>query len=433
MCMGMVFAGQGLSNTPNPEDRPAKISLDDAKRYAVTNNFKVKSVSEKVNAAVASKNRTHSSFYPKFGVAGGLDQYSAGETEEKTSVGYVYGSINLFNGFRDSYKSEMSALVEDKFQVELEQEKFRVELDVEEQFHRYLYFKDLITINNDSLALNQKHQKLVRKTKSMGQASETDLMEFDLKESIIRSELVSLEQGLETSRIHLKRLLGEEVGKQIEPVGALQHQHIKGNLMAYLDQIKTTSIPVKLAAKEQAISSLKAKSWRSKWLPSVDFEAQAGNLPLDLKLEGIDSRESSMRLLLVAKLELFSGMDTYWESRETDHLKNSAASELKHEILMSITEMEESYRKLKAIEKRVDLELNNVSKSKEYYESVLKEYQRGYKNSADLSGATDRYFEARARQVEFKFNFLQERLAFERSLGAPLKVEIIQEHKPEKQ
>ena len=87
--------------------------------------------------------------------------------------------------------------------------------------------------------------------------------------------------------------------------------------------------------------------------------------------------------------------------------------------------MEESFRELKSIEKRVDLELGNKVVSEKYYQAVLQEYKRGFKNSADLSEASDRLFEAKSRQINFKFEFLKQRLAFEKSYGAPIKVVVV--------
>ena len=258
-----------------------KISLRDAKRYAIQHNYKVQSFSESLDASRASVNRSRAKFYPSFGIAGGADHESSDENSETASIGYLYGNLNLFNGFKDMYRNDLAKLNSEISDIHLKREKFYIELEVEKQFHRYLYFQDLIAIKDRALKNNKKHQKLVARTKSMGQVSKTDVMEFDLKESVIQSELVSLRLGLEKARIQLRRLLGEEVGSKIEPVGNLQHQHVVGDLMTYLEKIKTHSIPVQLASKSHEMSTLEAKMWRSKWLPRIDFQARAGYLPLD--------------------------------------------------------------------------------------------------------------------------------------------------------
>jgi len=406
---------------------PTKIGIEEAKKFAVNNNYRVKSFLRKVDAFKASKSRSNSSFYPKIGIAGGARQEISGPQSDTTPVVYAYGNINLFNGFRDSYNSQIAELMTEKSWIELERIKFLVELDVEEQFHRFLYFRDLINVQNEALSLNGNHQRLVKKTQSTGMASNTDVMEFDLKESALRSDMIALNQGLETARINLKRLLGEEIGSKIEPVGKLQHQHIEGELMTYLSNIKKHSIPIKLASKEHAVAVVNAKKWRSKWMPTIDFEAQAGMLDQDVTPEDGNRSTSSVSFQLVAKLELFSGMEAYWQRRETEALTGSSVSELKNEILTSISEMEQSYRELKSIEYKVDLESGNLPTRQKYYESVLNEYKRGFKNSADLSSASDGLFGAKSRQLDYKFDFLKQRLAFEKSYGAPIKVTIVKE------
>lgn len=399
----------------------AKITLEQAKKYAIEKNFRIRALKDQVTAVDAERGIAKSSYLPRLGLVGGVSSYGD-VAKEIGPVAYGYASYNIFNGYRDQTRRALADIELEKAQQSLAREKFVVGLEVEKFFHSYIYFSDLIGLQQSAISLNNDHKALVKKTKSAGRSSQTDVMEFQLKDAILNSDLELLHQKLEETRTGLKMLLGEEVGAQVTPVGAIQHQHLLGTLMSYLDRIKKTSLPVRMASLELKESQAKASTWKASWLPKVDLEVQAGRLPLESRDE---KQENNVRFLLTAKYELFSGFEAQSERKKRDALLSRDENILKHNILYSITEMESTYRRLKTIEKRVDLEERNVDRSLAYYHGVTNEYMRGYKNSSDLASAADRYTESRKRKIQFMYDFLMEKLKLEKAMGAKVDVEII--------
>ena len=398
-----------------------KITLEQAKQYAIKKNYHLEGLRNHRSALEAQSDLTGTKFLPKLGLVGGVNSY--GEVAKEVGpVGYAYLNYNLFNGYRDQINSDLAKVEVEKADLVLSKEEFKIGLDVEEAFHTYVYFNDLIEMQNSALNMNSNHKSLVKKTKKAGLSSATDVMEFKLKDAILRSDLELVKQNLEETRISLRKLLGEEVGSKVTPAGAIQHQHLNGTLMSYLDRIKSSSFPVKMAALDLKGTNTKSEIWRSSWLPSIDLEVQAGQLPIEARDE---KREFNVNFLLTANFELFSGFESRYEKRKQYSLLARDESRLKDRILYSISEMEKSFRRLKTIERRVDLEEHNVDRSKDYYEGVKKEYLRGYKNSADLASAAERYIESKKRKIEFMYDFLMEKIKLERSLGAKVDVEII--------
>jgi len=405
------------------DDSAKMVSLEAAKEYAVQHNFGVLALRKEVEEVEARRGRARSKFFPTLGVAGGADTEMSSTSTSSSPLGYVYSNFNLFSGFEDIYRSEMASLEVEKAELRLRRTEFRVGLDVERVFHQYLFKKSSIGLKEEAIKSNESHKKMAAQKRSSGMASDSDIMEFDLKDALLNSDLLLLRQELEESRTSLKHLLGEEIGSRIEPVGSLQHQHLKGKLMDHVKRIQTDSENVVVAVKDLAIANIQSKASRSKWLPRVDLELVAGYLPWDLRT--VPGGTSMVGGKIVARFDLFSGFDTLYERREQLAKQLRLESELKDAILDAVTETENAYRRIATIQARVDLEEQNERRAKKYYASVLSEYRRGIKNSADLRVASDGVYDAAMKREGFKFDFLSQRLELERALGGPVATDTI--------
>lgn len=420
----ILLLGHFLFAATPPATNTSNFSLEQAKKHAISHNFEVLALRSALEESKAQTRRARSAYFPTLGVAGGADSQIYSSGDEAVAVGYIYGNYNLFNGFGDVYKSEVSDLEYEKAKIKLERTEFRVGLDVEQVFHLYLFKKGALALREEALKLNDKHKKMALQRKSNGMASDADLMEFDLKDSLLKSDILLLQQELEGARSQLKKLLGEEVGGQIEPVGSLQHQHLKGTLMDYVNRIKHESESVLLSSRSLSSATVESKMWRSKWLPRLDLQVRAGYLPiLDRPKDG----GSVLSTMLIAKIDLFSGFETVAEKQEMEAKRLRSEAELKNALLSAVTDMETAFRKIKTIQARVDLEEQNASRSDRYYKVVLSEYGRGVKNSADLKVAADQVYEVHLRREGYKYDFLNEKLNLERALGGKVEADTVQE------
>lgn len=422
--IGLCLGGQLLGADSNAEEMK-KVGLDDAKAYAIKHNFEVLALRRAVEEAEAKVGRARSKFFPSLGIAGGGDTELSSTTTQGSPIGYAYTNFNLFNGFEDMYRSDIAGVEVERANVKLKRAEFRVGLEVEKAFHLYLFKKTSIELKREAIKTNETHKKMAAQKRSSGMASDSDIMEFDLKDALLKSDLLLLDQEVEEARTSLKRLLGEEIGSKIEPVGSLQHQHLKGQLMDHIRRIKTDSENVVVATKELAIANLEAKAARSRWLPKVDLEVAAGYLPWDLRT--VPGGTSMVGGKIVARFDLFSGFDTLYERREQEAKQLRLENELKNAILNAISDTENAFRKISTIQARVDLEEQNEQRAKKYYASVMSEYRRGVKNSADLRNAGDGIYEASLKREGFKYEFLSQRIELERALGGPVPTENISE------
>jgi outer membrane protein TolC len=415
-----------VSNTLRAEgaESRSKIDLKTAKQYAINRNFGISARRHQIDELQQRYNRTAALFLPKIGIAGGAELESSDGTSDIANLGYVFGSYNLFNGLRDQKTRYIVDLEIEKARISLAAEEFRIGLEVEEYFHLYLFKKDTINLKDKYIQLNEVHRGYIRRSRSAGSVSETDVMEFDLKDATLKSELVALKQELDDARSNLKRLLGEEIGSNIEPVGNLQHQHVKGQLMDYLKRIEGHTELVKVAARDMEIASLEKDMTRSRWLPQIDIEAKAGYLPL---IERANKDKPGVSVALVAKMDIFSGYDSTYESREKQSGRLKREAEVKDQINTAVRKIEVAFRNIKVIEARADIEKNNAQFAKKYYDSVFSEYKRGFKNSSDLSAAVDRLYDTELRKATLEYEFIKERLGAERVLGSEIAVEVLKD------
>lgn len=420
--LNFVWAGTFSFALGAAEAPPRRLSLADAKKYAVQNNFEVLSLRRGVEESAAKVGRTRAPFYPNISVAGGGDSWRTPDGNQATAVGFLQAKYNVFSGFLDSYAYEIAALEAAKSEIRLKRAEFRVGLEVEKAFHLHIYLESVIALKKEAIKLNETHKKLANQRRASGLSAESDVMDFDLRDATLRSDLLLLQQEIEEARTNLKKLLGEEIGSQIEPVGELQHQHLKSTLDESLNRIKKESEPVLIGARDLAISTLESKTWRSHWLPQVDMQIQAGYLPM---ADGIVTQGLQARGMLLARFDIFSGFERLHERRETEAKRLRIEAELKQSILTAITDTENAYRRIQTIQARVDLEEQNEERAHKFYNAIAGEYRRGVKNSSDLKNAAEGLFEAAVRRQSFKFDFLTQRIELEKALGGPVETEIV--------
>ncbi len=412
--------GSGFA-APEPQKQ---VSLDDAKRYAIENNFRIQGLKSRRDEIEAQKAQIFSSFYPRLGVAGGADTELSGQNMQTAPLGFVYGSYNLFNGFSDLFQAKRSDVELRLNETQLRKAVLEVGLEIEKYFNLYLLKKYTLENYKEALETNQKHVALVNRRRASGLVSQADAMEFELRDSLLRSEMASIDQEMTEARLSLIRQMGPSVGTSVVPVGELPHLHLKDELNHFLARVKDTSSEILTANQQLEDATLQLKSARATWLPSIDLEARAGYLDLEERPQGGGTAFAGA---VVARWELFSGFNTTARINEAEALRNRRELEMKQTLLTSLTDLEVAFRRLKSIEERVDLEEKNETRAQQFYKAVLSEYQRGLKNGSDVREAEEALLEAKIRQENFKYQFILNKLDLERSSGAEIPTDQYQE------
>lgn len=388
------------------------ISLKEAIEFAQGHSFPIKAAKERLQEAAYQRDKARGALLPS------LQLVASSE-----SMG-LNANLNLFRGFQDSYAEDVANLAWEKARLVLEDLRWKNRLAVEEVFHTYLSRQALSANKKFEISLNSKHLDIVRQSRARGLASDVDLQLFELKDAKLRSELLALRNSQEDLRSEFKNLLGAEVGSHITPVGELQHQHLRTDLSQSLNSLSETSYAIKLAALDVRISKTQADKAQSEWLPQVDLDVSVVAPSASEQGQGIEPR-----VLLSAKLPLFSGGQWQAEKRAKLSAASAQSWDFKQLIHTSINEVESRFRNLKINQERADLEKYNTQYAQRYYDGILVEYRRGYKSAFDLIEALDQWMEAKNRQVELEQEFILGRIALERLLGQSVVIEVVNAEK----
>ena len=69
------------------------------------------------------------------------------------------------------------------------------------------------------------------------------------------------------------------------------------------------------------------------------------------------------------------------------------------------------------LQKRADLEKNNVRTAKKFYDLVFADFKRGYKNSGDFIDAAQAWYDAEIQRKKLDLEFVEKKLYLEKQLG----------------
>ena len=167
-----------------------KVGLETLKQYAINHNSEVLAFRRSVEESKARYERTKSSFYPHLGIAMGLENQMTNTKNKTGSLGYLSLSYNVFSGFDDSRKKQIAELEMEKELIRLQGLEFRIGLEVEKIFHTFVFKKSAIALKSELLKYNETHRKMAIQKRAAGMAAESDVMEFDLADALIKSDIV---------------------------------------------------------------------------------------------------------------------------------------------------------------------------------------------------------------------------------------------------
>lgn len=391
---------------------PPKLTLDDVKKFAVAHNFGIQAADAEILEIRAQTRQRRSQFYPRLNITAGPELHQDPTLNRPEALFFLEGSWNLFRGSQDRIATELSELNERIAESSRRKAQFELELEIESLFYSHLNSTAKIRHYENSLELNKKHRNLMRIKQQSGMASQADMMEFELRDSYIRSAITSLKQEREEARLGLVRLMGPKLEAGFEPFGSLPHVHLKRSLNDFLSRINTNSESVKSASLRAASGAISQKAARSGWLPSIDVDARYGRLSQD-----IVSNAPGFEGTLLFKWEMFSGFETTAKIAEAQARTSRLEYDLKQRLLTTMTAAEVNYLKLNTIQERVHVEIDNEQRAEQYYSAVVDEYRRGVKNGMDLKNAETTLLEARVRATDFKYAFIDTKNRLEKEIG----------------
>lgn len=400
----LSFGTSVFANHPNE----GSLGLEELIKEAGAQNQEIKAAKLKMDSARAMEKVGRASYFPEVSVEGG---YLTTKFEtERNSGSPVYGKLewNLYRGGRDQALSEIRGVESDLANKQYSLSRARVEREVARLYYEMLFILESISLKEKAIDMNDEQMKLAKAKNRSGFTSRADVIEFELREATLRSDLKRLEQERSERSRDLSVVLG-----RVEPTGDLvvkghlDRLNIKNDRQKVLGLIVDSNPELLEVAAARSIAQKELRIIRSDYFPRLDLEGKYGKLASD---ERVYSANDNYSAFLKVKIPIFSGFSTSSESAASAIRIQQYEKVYSQKQNSSKAEAETLFSKIASIQERLDLEGKTLSRSEEYYKITLGEYKRGIKNSPDMVGASERLLEARIRNLEFRKELLQARL-----------------------
>lgn len=394
------------------------LSLDALIQEALANNPEIKSAESGLQAATSRYKSTLGVFSPEVSIEGGPLTTRFDSESHSGTAAYGKAEWNLYRGGKDAAERAKQGVEQRLAQSRLSQAKAKIAREVARAYYEMAFLLESISIKEKALALNQEQTKLAVVKKSAGFTSEADVIEFDLREATIQSDIKELRYELEGKSKELSVLLGrsDSTSRELAVKGHLQRSAQKPNKNMLVQKLSDLN-PEIVEAKASLESSKEARAVaRSGLLPKLDLHAKYGKLANE---ERVFSESNSYSVGVTLNIPLFSGFSSINDvSAATAEVAKADFQVTKH-VLSAKAEAETLFSRLETILERSDLEEKTLSRSEQYYKITLGEYRRGIKNSPDMVGASERLLNSNIRNLEFRRDYQITLLGLLALVGAP--------------
>lgn len=400
-----------LADHPNE----GKVAISELIEEAEQNSLEIKQTEENLNSLKSKLNSQYGKLSPKISVEGGPQ--STKYDDEKSNATALYGKAewNLYNGGSDKAVMDLS-----KSEIEIQEKRLKslknkVKKEVSKIYYELQFILESISLKQKALELNSQQMKIAKAKNSSGFTTSSDVLEFDLRDSTLQSDLVLLNQQLDQKSRDLDVLLSRKNQTAPEIVkGHLVRETFTLNRDELLVKIQENNDQLLLSKIELQLAETEKRQAKSQFLPKLDLEARYGKLAND---EKVFNDKDNYSVMLKFNVPLFSGFEDYNSVKSVSAKVASSQMAIDQKSISLSAELDSSLAEIKALNARLDLEEKNLERSEKYYKLTLDEYRRGVKNSPDMVGASERLLEARIRNLEYRRDLMLARAKIQELTG----------------
>lgn len=362
----------------------------------ISSNQELKSLQQDIAAQDSLKKSAYSPFLPSLNAVGGLARIKTDDDNDKGQVGYLQGSTNLFSGFKDRANFDIQTQNLELTRLNYEIRLRHAKEELTEVLTSMIGIHQIEKILDEEFKITQSQKQMAARKVSAGLTSQVDNYEFDLRESEIEIQRRSISREHEAVHQKLNALFDQEIlDKDLEGLSFAT----TGTLTKEVNLSSFENHPLVRKAKiEEQIAESEKTSVSSEFLPRIDLNYSFGRLtPTE---DEVKYNESEVALLVT--IPLFSGFDTYHKRKSAvatlaakEHTKNQVILDVKSQFEQLKSRTKELVELYQIIDKKLLI-------AEKYYSVTLSEYKRGVKNSPDLVGATERYFDSKKKKIEIQ-------------------------------
>jgi len=388
----------GMTYADHPNE--GKVVISQLIEEAEHNSLEIKQTEENLNSLKSKLDSQYGLLSPKISLEGG--PRSTKFDDEKSNGTTLYGKAewNLYNGGFDKAAMDLS-----KAEIEIQEKRLKalknkIKKEVSKIYFELQFILESVSLKQKALELNSQQMKIAKAKNNSGFTTSSDVLEFDLRDSTLQSDLVLLNQQLDQKSRELDVLLSRKNQTASEAVkGHLTRESFNFNRDDLLAKIQNGNEQLLLSKSELQYVETERQQAKSQFLPKLDLEARYGKLATDDKVFNDNQNYS---VFLKFNLPLFSGFEDYNLVKSTNAKVFASQIAVDQKNIFLAAELDSILAEIRALNSRLDLEEKNLERSEKYYKLTLSEYRRGIKNSPDMVGASERLLEARIRNLEYR-------------------------------
>lgn len=339
------------------------------------------------------------SFLPTLQLYGAQESFKIGRQDTKTQPAYgAELKVNLFNGGRDWLRSELYYLNTEKKYFEYDRVLSDELQSVRKLYWSVLYLNEYIRLTQISIQINSQNLKAASRRINSGVATESDRVEFEMKEVDLQRQLSEAELNLATSMSEMNAYFALNPEDKLVLSQKLEHEH------DYADQVKHNVRDHDFLYKEQMLTSELAVQQseinKRGWWPSLDIYAAYNQFNEREKdfTDAADRTESAVGVRL--SFNIGAGFESTIESRSLALEARAAERVAKLKRREIETHIETEIAELKFLHAQVHSAEENIQRAEKYYKLTQSEYERGVKNSPDVLGASDKLLDTQLKYFE---------------------------------
>ena len=383
-------------------------SLADAVRLAIETNPEVAQVSASREVVDHELRQARGLYLPQVDVEGFIGPQwtdspstrARGTDREQLTTNQLSIVLQqlVFDGFGTDNQVELQASRVDAAAYRVLETAELIGLDVVQSYLDVLRQIELVELANANVAVHVQTLNDVRRRQRAGRSSIADVQQAAERLFAAENTLVDFQLNLDNARVTFQRLVGERAGALTRPLSVAAELPINAET-AVVDAKRNN--PVLLSARADLDSANAGyRAAAAPFYPQVTLESRA---TFGDDLSGVEGRDDTYDVLLIARYNLFRGGIDAAERRE----QLSRIREARNRLLALDRSVEElarqSWNELQSATRRLELLEQQVISSQQVRRSYQQQFNIGQRTLLDLLDSETALFNARVSRATIDY------------------------------
>ncbi len=383
---------------------PLQVKFEGLNDLLTKGNAQLAASKSLLKAAENRKGSLSRSFFPSLEVYGANETFKIGENSSKSQPEYgAELQMNLYNGGKDSLESKKRDLNYEKLNFQNQRVHSEELLKARILYWEILYNQDLLKLTQGMKEISSQNTKQALRRIQSGVATNSDRFEFEMQSVEIQQDIAEIELQLYKLKKEFKILMNLDLKTEVQFPENKNHDHDLSELKKHtVEDHEFLFKEAELESENKKISSTILK--RDLW-PSIKAYA-AYNQFNEREEEFPRARDRVENVVgLKMTISLPSLLESRSEARALEH-EASAYRALAEDQKRSLeVHFENEIKELELLHSQVHEAEENIIRSEKYYKLTQAEYSRGAKNSPDVLGASEKYFEVKNKYLKILKEF----------------------------